>query len=199
MNGLIDALLNFSRIAHDELQMETIDFSAMANIIAAELRMADPERRVEVRIDKGIRAYGDPQLLRVVLENLFGNAWKFTAKKTDAVISFGMTFSERSPVYFVRDNGIGFDGSQAEKLFIPFQRLHSSNEFAGHGIGMATARRIIQRHGGRIWAEGKPDKGATFYFTLGTAIQADHNLTIVDRKDNSAGRPYLSSRMHAPV
>ncbi len=188
MNGLIDALLNFSRVAHSELHMEAVDLSAMADIIAAEQRMTDPERKVEVRIDKGISAYGDPKLLRLVLENLFGNAWKYTAKNADAVISFGMTYTERSPVYFVRDNGIGFDCSQAEKLFIPFQRLHGADEFAGFGIGMATVRRIIQRHGGRIWAEGKPERGATFYFTLGAAMKSDSLYSVRDRRNKPESR-----------
>jgi light-regulated signal transduction histidine kinase (bacteriophytochrome) len=109
---------------------------------------------------------GDQRLLRIVLENLLGNAWKFTSKINEPEIEFGTTEQEGKNTYFVRDNGVGFNMSYADKLFLPFQRLHSSTEYAGTGIGLASVQRVIKRHGGRIWAEGKPDKGATFYFTL---------------------------------
>ena len=167
MNQLIDALLDFSRLAHSELHLENISLSAMASSITAELRLAEPARMVEIQIVEGITSTGDPKLVRVVLENLLGNAWKYTAGKADTVISFGVKESGVIPIYFVRDNGVGFDSSQVDKIFLPFHRLHTTDEFAGFGIGLATVQRIIQRHGGRIWAEGEPDKGATFYFTLG--------------------------------
>jgi light-regulated signal transduction histidine kinase (bacteriophytochrome) len=171
MSRLIDALLDFSRLAHSELHKETVDLTEIAKTIVAELRLAEPDRKVEVQIAEGITALGDPQLLRVVLENLIGNAWKYTSKITDAVILFGMSFSAHIPIYYVRDNGAGFDGSQADKVFIPFHRLHSAEEFAGFGIGLATVKRIIQRHGGRIWAESEEHKGAVFYFTLPNIIR----------------------------
>jgi light-regulated signal transduction histidine kinase (bacteriophytochrome) len=167
MNKLIDALIDFSRIAQSEPCMETFDLSDMAKRVADGLQQAEPDRKVRVEIADGITSTGDPQLLRVVLANLFGNAWKNTAKKAAAVISFGMELSGKEPVYYVRDNGIGFDGSHADKLFVPSQRLHCVEEYTGFGIGLATVERIVQRHGGRAWAEGERNKGATFYFTLG--------------------------------
>ncbi len=167
MDQLIDALLNFSRVARCDLHIVPIDFSDMVRRIIDEMKMAEPDRKVEVQIDEGITAVGDLQLLRVVLENLINNAWKYTATKAVAFITFGSASLGKTPVYFVRDNGVGFDSSQANKLFVPFQRLHGAHEFTGFGIGLATVQRIIKRHGGKIWAEGEPDKGATFYFTLG--------------------------------
>lgn len=169
MNQLIDTLLNFSRLAHSELHLGNISLSAMASTIAAELRLMEPARRVEIQIGDGITSTGDPKLIKVVLENLLGNAWKYTAGKADAVIRFGVNVSGGGHVYFVRDNGVGFDRSQAEKIFIPFYRLHNKEEFAGFGIGLATVKRIIQRHGGRIWAKGETGEGATFFFTLSPA------------------------------
>lgn len=166
MNQLIDTLLNFSRLARSEMKRETQDLSGLATAVAAEFRMAEPERQVNFRIAGDILGNGDTKLLRVVMENLLGNAWKYTAKQQEVVIEFGITGSEAKPVYFIRDNGPGFDMACAEKLFIPFQRLHSREEFEGHGVGLATVKRIIQRHGGRVWAESEPGKGATFYFTL---------------------------------
>jgi PAS domain S-box-containing protein len=166
MNRLIDALLDFSRLAHCEIKPESVDLSAMAGEIAAGLRLADPDRRVSFVIAEGVSAEGDPALLRMILENLLGNAWKYTAKRQVARIEFGMTEVDGKQACFVRDNGTGFDMGYAEKLFTPFQRLPGTDEFKGHGIGLATVERIIRRHGGRVWAEGEPGKGATFYFTL---------------------------------
>jgi PAS domain S-box-containing protein len=166
MNLLIDALLNFSRLAHVELHRETVDLSGMAQVVAAELRLAELGRRVTFWIAEGISVNGDPNLLQVVLDNLLGNAWKYTATKEEAVIEFGMTEIEGKPACFVRDNGAGFNMADADKLFTPFQRLPSSEGFEGHGIGLATVERIISRHGGKIWAEGERGKGASFYFTL---------------------------------
>jgi len=166
MNRLIDALLKFSHLAHAELRREPVDLSAMARLVAAELKSAIPERRVSFQIADGVGADGDAALLRVVLDNLLGNAWKYTGKREEAVIEFGLTEIDGKTACFVRDNGKGFDIVDAEKLFLPFQRLPDATEFEGFGIGLATVERIISRHGGRIWAEGEPDKGATFYFTL---------------------------------
>jgi PAS domain S-box-containing protein len=167
MNGLIDALLNFSRLAHVEPRRETVDLTALAKGAAAELKVAEPERRVTLRIAEGMRADGDAKLLQVVLENLLGNAWKFTAMREEGTIELGMTEFDGRPACFVRDNGPGFDEADAAKLFVPFQRLPGAEEVKGFGIGLATVERIIRRHGGRVWAEGAPGRGATFYFTLG--------------------------------
>lgn len=166
MNELIDALLNLSCVTRNELHRETIDLSGIAHAVAAELALNEPERRVMFRNASGITVNGDAKLLRVVLENLLGNAWKYTATREEAVIEFGVTDIDGNATCFVRDNGTGFDMADAEKLFIPFQRLPGADEFKGHGIGLATVERIIRRHGGRIWAEGEPGKGATFWFTL---------------------------------
>ncbi|MGH8064896.1 MAG: PAS domain S-box protein [Candidatus Entotheonellia bacterium] len=167
MSELIDALLGLSRVTRAELQREPIDLSAMAAAIAAELRRQEPARRVDVVIAPALRATGDSRLLRVVMENLLGNAWKFSAKKPQACLEFGaQTEPDGTPVFFVRDNGAGFDPKYADKLFGAFQRLHRMSEFPGTGIGLATVQRVIHRHGGRVWAEGAVGQGATFYFTL---------------------------------
>jgi PAS domain S-box-containing protein len=166
MNRLIDALLNFSRMAHVELRREKVDLSGMAQVVAAELSLAEPGRRVDFRIADGVSADGDAALLRVVLENLIGNAWKYTGTRDKGIIEFGTTEVDGKPAFFVRDNGAGFDMADADKIFVPFQRLPGAAEFRGHGIGLATVERIISRHGGRVWTEAKPGEGATFYFTL---------------------------------
>ena len=132
------------------------------------LKQTAPDRQVDFRIAAGITADADANLLRSVLENLLGNAWKYTGKRDKAAIEFGATETERETVYFVRDNGAGFDNADTEKLFVPFQRLPGAEEFEGLGIGLATVERIIRRHSGRMCAEGEPGKGATFYFTLKT-------------------------------
>ncbi len=165
MNRLIDALLKFSSIARVELSQQTVDLSSMAQSVAAELVQADPARRVKFRIPDGITVNGDANLLRVVLDNLLGNAWKYTSMQDEGVIEFGTTDVEGRPACFIRDNGAGFDMSVAEKLFVPFHRLPGA-EAEGHGIGLSTVERIITRHGGRVWAVGEPGQGATFYFTL---------------------------------
>jgi PAS domain S-box-containing protein len=166
MDQLISSLLDFSRISRTGLNRETVNLSEMAKVIAAELQLDRLDRRVTFHIEEGRKAYGDAELLRLVMLNLLGNAWKYTSKRETAVIEFGMTELGEERTYFVRDNGAGFDMSQADKLFGAFQRLHNKNEFEGHGIGLATVQRIIQRHGGRVWAEGEIGKGATFYFAL---------------------------------
>ncbi|MBN1136893.1 MAG: PAS domain S-box protein, partial [Anaerolineae bacterium] len=168
MGQLIDDLLKLSRLTRFEMQQEKVDLSALAHEIAAELRRTQPERQVEFAIADGVVACGDTRLLRVVLENLLGNAWKFTGKQAHAKIEFGCAAEEGGPVYFVRDDGAGFDMAYAGRLFGAFQRLHSTAEFEGSGIGLATVQRITHRHGGRVWAEGMPNQGATFYFTLAT-------------------------------
>ena len=166
MAELIDALLVLSRVTRSEMHRELVDMSVMAQTIATELQEKQPERQADFIITPGLVAEGDARLLRSVLENLLGNAWKFTQKKPHARIEFGITEHEGESVYFVRDNGAGFDNAYTDKLFSAFQRLHSPDEFTGIGIGLATVKRIIHRHGGRVWAEGEVEKGATFYFTL---------------------------------
>jgi PAS domain S-box-containing protein len=166
MNELIDVLLTFSRLAHCELHRETVDLSGMAQAVAAELMLEAPERRVTFRITEGVTVDGDTNLLRVVLGNLLGNAWKYTSNREEARIEFGTAVIGGRRACFVRDNGTGFALSDAGKLFTPFNRLPGSGEFKGHGIGLATVERIIRRHGGQVWAEGEPGKGASFFFTL---------------------------------
>jgi PAS domain S-box-containing protein len=166
MATLIDDLLNLSRITRNEMHRETVDLSSMADSIAIDLHSRDPQRKVSFVISSGLRADADPRLLRIALENLLANSWKFTSQRDDARIEMGWTQNNGKSAYFVRDNGVGFDTANASNLFGPFQRLHAMNEFPGTGIGLATVQRIIQRHGGRIWAEAALDRGATFYFTL---------------------------------
>jgi len=166
MGELIDDLLKLSRVTRSEIKLEMVNLSTLAQSIATEVQKTQPERQVEFVITPGLSAKGDEHLLRLLLENLLGNAWKFTAKHPQARIAFGSTRVDGKQVFFVRDDGAGFDMTYADKLFAPFQRLHSASEFPGIGIGLATAQRIINRHGGRVWAEGEIEKGATFYFTL---------------------------------
>jgi len=166
MNGIIEALLNFSRIGHVELRREQFDLGQLAHEVARELKQTDPKRQVEFRIPERMPVQADASLLRLVLDNLIGNAWKYTDRREKAIIELGVTDIEGVPAYFVRDNGSGFDGACAENLFIPFQRLSGADGHKGFGVGLATVESIIRRHGGKVWAEGKPDRGATFYFTL---------------------------------
>lgn len=166
MNNLINTFLNFSRSSHGDIVNQAVELSNMAIRIAEELEKASPGRKCTFRIAEGVTAYGDPELLRVVMDNLLGNAWKYSAEKEDAVIEFGVIGDEGKQVYFVRDNGVGFDMAQSDIIFAPFHRLLNREGFTGHGLGLATAQRIISRHNGRIWAESEPGNGATFYFTL---------------------------------
>jgi len=167
MNGLIKALLDLARVSRNEMHLETVDLSALCRELEQELRNAEPERQVELFIAPGLTVQGDGTLLRAALQNLLGNAWKFTRDRTPGRITVGLQAQAEQNVYFVRDNGAGFDMAFSAKLFAPFQRLHSQKEFAGTGIGLATVQRIIHRHGGTVWAEGAVNQGATFYFTLG--------------------------------
>jgi PAS domain S-box-containing protein len=174
MAQLIDDVLQLARVTRTEMRKEVVNLSELARGVVAELQEADAARTVAIEIDDGLVTHGDRRLLRVVLANLLGNAWKFTAKRTDARISFGLEERDGQTVYFVRDNGAGFDMTYVGKLFGAFQRLHSTGEFEGTGIGLATVQRIINRHGGRVWAEGAVDKGATFYFSLASFKEAAH-------------------------
>jgi hypothetical protein len=166
MHQLLNRMMEFSHASCKEIQKETVDLSSIAHNIAVNLRMNDPERSVEFNIMAEIEVNGDKCLLQEVLENILGNAWKYTGMKESSTIEFGVIEHDGRPAYFVRDNGIGFDMNQTEKLFGIFQRLHCKDAFSGYGIGLAAVKRIIHRHGGEVWAEGETGKGATFYFTL---------------------------------
>jgi signal transduction histidine kinase len=167
MSELIDDVLYLSRVTRADLREHEVDLSVLANLILTRLQESEPARQVEMKVRPGVIVTGDGQLLRIALENLLENAWKFTGKQPDAKIEFGVTNASGEPTYFVRDNGAGFDMTYADRLFGPFQRLHPQGEFPGSGIGLATVQRIIHRHGGRVWAEGLVGQGATFQFTLG--------------------------------
>jgi PAS domain S-box-containing protein len=166
MGQLIDDMLNLVRVSRSTMNMQHLDLSTMMREIAHELTARDPERRVEFVIQKDVLVRGDGRLLRIALEHLLGNAWKFTSQHPAARIECGVQDNNGTPVYFVRDDGVGFDMRYAEKLFGAFQRLHSAPEYPGTGVGLAAVQRIIRRHGGTVWAEGKEEHGATFYFTL---------------------------------
>jgi light-regulated signal transduction histidine kinase (bacteriophytochrome) len=166
MGQLIDDILQLSRVSRSEMNIQLVNLSNIANDIADEISNSEPERNVKFIIQNEIFVNGDERLLRVVLENLIGNAWKFTSKHPKALVEFGIQRIEDKPVYFVRDDGAGFDMKYAQKLFGAFQRLHTTNEFEGTGIGLATVQRVIHRHGGNVWAEGEVEKGSTFYFTI---------------------------------
>jgi signal transduction histidine kinase len=166
MSELIEDLLNLSRASTTPLRRAPIDLSHMAEDILSRLQAEDPERRVVKKVEKGARAMADEGLIQVVLENLLRNAWKYTAKSDPSEIEFGFTEEPTGPVFYVHDNGAGFNPSYADRLFKPFQRLHSQSEFPGTGVGLATAYRIITRHGGKIWAKGHVNYGADFYFTI---------------------------------
>ncbi len=176
MAQLIDDLLKLSRLTRGELNLGEVDLSTLARGVVAELQKSQPGRRVSFRIARVLSARCDPHLLKVVLENLLGNAWKFTGKKGEATIEFDATEIGGTVAYFVRDDGAGFDMAYSDKLFATFQRLHLEKEFPGTGIGLSLVQRIIRRHGGRVWAEGAVGQGATFYFTL-TATEQRSELT----------------------
>ena len=177
MTERIDALLALARVGHQTLTLEPVDLSALAWIVTAELRKREPDRAAEIHIQEDLVVQGDAPLLRALLENLLGNAWKFTARRRPARIDVGRFSGEgNEAVYFVRDNGAGFDMACTDKLFEAFERLHAADDFPGTGIGLATVERIIRRHRGRVWAEGVVDEGATFFFTLGfPTLERDPN------------------------
>jgi len=181
MTGLVQDILAFSRAGSGSLHREPVDLTRMTQEVAQALARAEPERTVTLHVPPGLQALADPALLRVVLENLLANAWKFTRGTPAPRVEVGQVARPgRAPIYYVRDNGAGFDMAQADRLFHPFERLHAPQEFEGTGVGLATVRRIVERHGGRVWAEGRPNAGATVYFTLG--------------EPGSAGPPQESSR-----
>lgn len=166
MSQLIEEMLSFSRLANAEMKRETVDLSQIARQIATDLQLQEPERSVTFQIEDHLQVNGDPTLMRAVVQNLLGNAWKYTSRTESAWIEFGRVSSSSESCFFVRDNGIGFDMVNVGRIFKPFQRLHTKADFPGSGIGLANVQRIISRHGGRVWAEGKPNEGATFYFTV---------------------------------
>jgi signal transduction histidine kinase len=175
MGHLIENLLSLSRLGRKQMTVKTVDLGAIADQVLAQLSAGAPDRQVTPTIDTGLLVQGDPELLRVFMENLLGNAWKFSSGRSRARIEVGRLAGAAEPTFFVRDNGAGFDMAHAHNLFQPFHRLHSPSEFEGTGVGLASVQRIAQRHGGRVWAEAKPGKGATFWFTLpaGQAPPAD--------------------------
>jgi light-regulated signal transduction histidine kinase (bacteriophytochrome) len=164
MGQLIEGLLSLAHVTRQALRFEPVDLSQLAREVLDSLRVHSPSRQADVSVAPGLTAHGDTRLLRAVMENLLGNAWKFSERRERTVIEVG--WSAEQQAYFVRDNGAGFDMAYADKLFGTFQRLHGATEFAGTGIGLATVARVIARHGGRIWAESAPDQGATFFFVL---------------------------------
>jgi signal transduction histidine kinase len=166
MCDLVEDLLNFSRLTGVEMNESKVNLSAIVNSLVADLMLRDPDRKAEFVVAPGVEAWGDATLLRAALLNLIENSWKFTRKHAASAIEFGVVMRDNEPVYFLKDDGAGFDMADAARLFNPFQRLHKDSDFEGTGIGLATVERIIRRHGGRIWAEGQIEKGAVFYFTL---------------------------------
>jgi signal transduction histidine kinase len=172
MSLLIDGYLELAQVTRREMKPELVDLSAAAETIAAQLRARDGGRRALVRVEPGVTARGDAQLLHIALDNLLENAWKFTSKREEARIDFGTVQETGRLACFVRDNGAGFDPAAADRLFRPFERLHAADDYPGTGVGLATVQRIIERHAGQIWADAAPGRGATFYFTLGTGLDA---------------------------
>jgi light-regulated signal transduction histidine kinase (bacteriophytochrome) len=171
MTEMIDGLLELSRVGRAPVQPSDVDLAEVAQAVLGDLAEADPQRKVDTKVPSSLPVFADRRLIRNVLENLLGNAWKFTGQTSSATIDVGAETQigdsgEETPVYFIRDNGDGFDMAHAQKLFSPFQRLHHQSDFPGTGIGLATVNRIIDRHGGRVWADAQPGQGATFRFTL---------------------------------
>ena len=169
MAQLIDDLLGLSRVTRADLTFQSVNLSELIEKTVVELRDQDSQRNVSITVTKDVTVHGDVTLLSLAIQNLIGNAWKYTGKVDQATIDFGIASEDDETIYFVKDNGAGFNMEYAGKLFGTFQRLHRVDEFEGTGIGLATVRRVIQRHGGRIWATAEPDKGATFFFTLDAA------------------------------
>ncbi len=169
MEAIIEGLLSLSRIGRSHMVRKRVDITALARRVVQELEPRAAGRRVSIDIAEGLEAWADERMLMIALENLIGNAWKYTAQRDSARIEVGRRRIVGQDVFYVRDDGAGFDMAYADKLFSPFVRLHSSAEFEGHGIGLATVKRIVERHGGEVWAEAQPGKGATIHFTLGAA------------------------------
>ena len=194
MSGMIDALLGLSQLSAKALQRQPVNLSQLAVYVAEDLRRLSPQRQVTLHIEPDMQVQGDPTLLRMVLENLLGNAWKYTGKRNDAQIWFERNAQEPRGVFTVRDNGAGFDMRFADRLFGAFQRLHSASEFQGTGVGLVSVRRIVRRHGGEVWAQAEPGRGARFHFTLaprsGAAAQklegkASTSTAAISRSDSS--------------
>jgi two-component system, sensor histidine kinase and response regulator len=167
MSQLIDDVLYLARVTRAEMREQEVDLSGLVTLLVDRMREAEPGRQVELKVRPGLTVLGDGQLLRIAVENMLENAWKFTARTASPRIEFGLANVAGEPSYFVRDNGAGFDMAYVDRLFGPFQRLHLATEFPGTGIGLATVQRIIHRHGGQVWADGLPGQGATFHFTIG--------------------------------
>jgi PAS domain S-box-containing protein len=195
MSTLIETLLRLSRLTEASMHLKTVDLGAEVDDIASELRREEPGRDVRFIIQRPVQVRADPALLRAVLENLVGNAWKFTSRRDAAVIEFGTTPDHDAPVCcYVRDNGAGFDPLYGEQLFEPFRRLHSASEFPGTGIGLASVKQIVERHGGRIWAEGKVGEGATIHFTLNAEEPGSAEETGSAEGTGSAEQPAMDHR-----
>jgi len=171
MAELIDDILELSRITRINIEYNEVNLSALAEECLQRLRSTEPDRNVDIQIQQNMRAKGDLRLLRIVLQNLLSNSWKFTRECDSPKIQFGVTNNEEKPAYFVKDNGVGFDVKYADKIFGIFQRLHTREEFDGTGIGLASVQRVVNRHGGKVWVNAKDHKGATFYFTLPENLQ----------------------------
>jgi signal transduction histidine kinase len=184
MGALIDDMLKLAKVNRTEVILGDVNLSDMVNGIVEELKDAEPDRHVSVKVTSGLTAWCDNHLIKIALMNLINNAWKYTSKTNNACIEFGMRLHNGNPAFFVEDNGVGFDMAYADKLFGAFQRLHSASEFSGTGVGLATVKRVISRHGGDIWAKAVPDKGATFYFTL-----PPRELSIHNHHNNTNGTP----------
>ncbi len=196
MEQLIDALLTLTRLSNQDLRREPVNLRLLAREVIEELRRAEPSRAVTLEMADELAAVGDPRLLRIVVENLLGNAWKFTRARAAAQIHFASVNEEGRTVFYVRDNGAGFDVTYADKLFAPFERLHEETEFEGLGVGLAIVQRILRRHGGAIWAQGAVDRGATFFFTLQPRENAHHGHSAEDHtvgRGRSGRRGALSS------
>ena len=170
MTSIVDGLLELSRVEKSPLVRRTVDITSLVRRVVRELKVREPERSVAVQVEDGLQARADERLLLIALQNVIGNAWKYTARKPDARIEIGRRKVVGQDVFHVRDNGAGFDMSAATKLFTPFVRLHAANEFEGHGIGLATVKRVIERHDGQVWAESKAGQGTTIRFTLATWV-----------------------------
>lgn len=198
MSRLVEDLLQFAHASRQELRRQRMDLSALAEEVVGELRNAAPQRTVRFVCAPGLTVSGDPRLLRVVLVNLLGNAWKYTSKATMPRVELGQSAGAGEPTFFVRDNGAGFDMHYADRLFGAFQRLHSLAEFEGSGVGLATVQRIIHRHGGKIWAEARVNAGATFHFTLpDQPVPSAPARTLDDLQP--AGSPQLRSVPDLPL